>query len=326
VSIILTPFRHGRAQASVPHSEDTLRELCSDADTLVWVAVDEPGVDDFAMLQRALGLPELAVESAREGRQRPKLDTYDDCALIVAYAALVKNHSSRRRLRLTELSLFMGRGYMMTVRSDATPQDDALRHRLTSTEGRPLRSSTALVHAALDSIVDDYFGVTEDIDQRIEAIDRQAYEGLDNAQLARAFALRRDLVRLRRVVGPLREVLNGMVRREGGVLDDSVDEHLRDLYDHVITVYEDLEMARDLLAGDLEAHLSAVSNRMNSIVLKVSAWAAIIAVPTVIASIYGMNFKNMPELGWSIGYPGALLLMAFAAVALYLAFKRQHWL
>jgi magnesium transporter len=325
VNVILTPFRDGRAQAASPCTEQELRDLLADGSALLWIDADEPGSDDFAMLHRALALPELAVESAREGRQRPKLDTYDDCALIVAYAALARNHTARPLLTLTEVSIFVGRRFALTVRSGATP-DDALRRRLTSTEGRPLRSSTALAHAALDSIVDDYFAATEDIEQRIEAIDQQAYGGLDDAALARAFALRRDLVRFRRVVGPLREVLNGMVRREGAVLDDSMDEHLHDLYDHVITVYEDLEMARDLLAGDLEAHLSAVSNRMNSIVLKVSAWAAIIAVPTVIASIYGMNFRNMPELGWSIGYPGALLLMAFAAVALYVAFKRQHWL
>ena len=200
------------------------------------------------------------------------------------------------------------------------------RHRLTSRNGRALRSSTALAHAVLDFIVDDYFVATEDIERRIEDLDLQAYTGLDDKGVQRAFALRRDLVRFRRVVGPLREVLNAMVRRDSGVLDDSVDEHLRDLHDHVVTVYEDIEMARDLLAGDFEAHQSAVSNRMNEIVLKVSAWAAIIAVPTVIASIYGMNFRNMPELHWSVGYPGALLLMVAAAVSLYLAFKRQHWL
>lgn len=314
------------AQASVSHEQATLTALRADPGALVWIDVDQATGAEFAALQRELALPELAVESAREGRQRPKLDAYDDCVLVVAYMARIADRGGRHRLRLDEVSLFVGRGFLLTTRLGKAPEHDPLRHRLTSTDGRPLRSSTALAHAVLDSMVDDYFAVIEDIEERIEDLDEQAYGGLDDAGVRRAFALRRDLVRFRRVVGPLREVLNGMARREGGVLDDAADEQLRDLYDHVVTVYEDLEMARDLLTGDLEAHLSAVSNRMNAIVLKVSAWAAIIAVPTVIASIYGMNFRNMPELHWSVGYPGALALMAAAALGLYVAFRRQHWL
>ncbi len=144
--------------------------------------------------------------------------------------------------------------------------------------------------------------------------------------MSEAFALRRDLARFRRVVAPMREVLTLMVRREGGILDDSIDEDLRDLYDHVITVHEEIEMSRELLAAALEGHMSVVSNRLNEVVLRVSAWAAIIAVPTVIASVYGMNFRHMPELHWSFGYPFALVLMVACAVGLYLAFKRQRWL
>jgi magnesium transporter len=317
MAITLTPFHDGRAGPSAVADEEALGGLRRDPDVLLWIDVDEATDDDLALLERELQLPQLAVESAREGRQRPKLDTYEDCALLVAYAAHIRERAARKRLALTELSLFVGRRFLVTLRREASPKDDLLRHRLAATTGRPLRSSTALAHAVLDSIVDDYFGVLEDIEERIEDVDRQAYQGLDDQGVARRF---------RRVVGPLREVLNGMVRRQGSVLDDTVDEHLRDLYDHVVTVYEDIEMTRDLLAGSLEAHLTAVSNRMNEIVLKVSAWAAIIAVPTVIASVYGMNFRHMPELGWSLGYPGALVLMLGAALALYLTFKRKRWI
>ena len=253
MTITLTPFRDGMAHDAEPYDEATLRSLRGDPDVLLWIDVDEATADDFATLERELDLPELAVESAREGRQRPKLDTYEDCALIVAYAARIRDHAARRRLRLTEFSLFVGRRFLVTVRTDAAPKDHPLRHRLIATGGRPLRSSTAMAHAVLDSIVDDYFVTLEDIEQHIEDVDQQAYQGLDDKGVARAFALRRDLVRFRRVVGPLREVLNGMVRRQGSVLDDTVDEHLRDLYDHVVTVYEDIEMTRDLLAGSLEA-------------------------------------------------------------------------
>lgn len=325
MTILVTRFKDGLAQEPEEADGDKLHTFVAAGHGLVWFDVDAPAADDFEMLRRELRLPELAVESAREGRQRPKIDNYDDCALVVAYAAKMGN-GAHHRLKLNELSLFVGRDFLLSVRQAAAGDEDPLRRRLTATEGRPLKSSTALAHALLDTVVDGYFTTMDDIERRIEDIDRKAYGGLDEAQMRKAFGLRRDLVRFRRVVSPLRELLNTMVRREGGVLDDTVDEHLRDLYDHVVTVYEDIEMSRDLLAGDLEAHLSAVSNRMNEIVLKVSAWAAIIAVPTVIASIYGMNFVHMPELHWRVGYPGALALMTAAAVGLYAAFRRQHWL
>ncbi len=325
MSITITPFRDGEAEESQDVDQAGLRELRADPDVLLWIDVADPVEGELDTLQRELQLPELAVESVHEGRQRPKIDSYDDCALVVAYEA-VMGGNGKHRLRLSELSLFVGRRFLVTVRAAAPVDQDPLRHRLTATEGRRLRSSTALAHAVLDTTVDAYFVALEDIEQRIETIDRKAYGGLGEADIQRAFGLRRDLVRFRRVVAPLRELLNAMVRREGGVLDDTVDEHLRDLYDHVVTVYEDIEMARDLLAGDLEAHLSAVSNRMNSIVLKVSAWAAIIAAPTVIASIYGMNFVDMPELRWRLGYPAALLLMLGVVVGLFFYFRRKSWL
>ena len=325
MSITVTVFRDGRAQEPQPFDEQALGRLRDDPDALLWLDDDEPSAEELDTLQRVLDLPELAVESVRDGHQRPKIDTYDDCALVVAYEVGVAD-APHHRLQLTELSLFVGHDFLLSVRSAKAPEDDVLQHRLTTTEGRRLHSSTAMVHALLDTVVDSYFSVLERMEQRIEDIDRKAYGGLGEHDIRRAFTLRRDLVRFRRVVAPLRELLNAMVRREGGVLDDSVDEHLRDLYDHVVTVYEDIEMARDLLAGDLEAHLSAVSNRMNEIVLKVSAWAAIIAAPTVIASIYGMNFIHMPELRWRIGYPGALLLMLGVVLGLYAYFKRRQWL
>ena len=193
---------------------------------------------------------------------------------------------------------------MLTVRPRPAFDDAALRRALTATEGRPLRNSSALAYAVLDHVVDAYFDVSDEIEARIEAIDERVWDGLTSDDLARAFALRRDLVRFRRVVAPLRELLTIVVRRERGVFDDTMDQHLRDLYDHVVTVHEEIEMSRDLLASALDGHLSVVSNKMNETVLKVSAWAAIIAVPTVIASIYGMNFVDMPELQLERRVPG----------------------
>jgi magnesium transporter len=325
VTITLTPFASGQAQAAVA-GVDQVGALLASPDALVWVDVVRPTPDELAALQADLDLPPLAVEDAVEAQQRPKVDQYERCVFVVAYEVHLDEAAPDARVQLGEVGMFVGERYFVTVRQDPPPADDALAHRLVMTQGHPLRTTTAMAHAVLDHIEDENFAVTEVVEARIEDIDDMVWSGIGEGELTRAFALRRDLVRFRRVVAPLREVLNVMVRHEGGVLDDTADEYLRDLYDHVVTVYEEIEMSRDLLAGALEGHLAVVSNRMNEVVLKVSAWAAIIAVPTVIASIYGMNFVRMPELRWHFGYPMALAMMVAAALSLYLVFKRKHWI
>lgn len=321
------PFVDGQA-SEARRLERGVAALTGEPGTTLWVDVTEPTDAQLDLLHEEFRLPDLAVEDVREGHQRPKLDQYQDCLLLVAYAAQLEEPQGdgTPRIALRELGILVGTGYLITVRHQPFFSTHELVHRVGSTAGRPLRSPTAVAHAILDHVVDGYFEMMETIESSIEEIDEKVWTSPDESFLPSAFALRHDLVRFRRVVAPLREVLSVMVRREGGVLDDTVDEQLRDLYDHIITVYEDIEMSRELLAGALEGHLSVVSNRMNEVVLKVSAWAAIIAVPTVIASIYGMNFAHMPELRWSYGYPMAVALMLAAAIALYLAFRSRRWL
>ncbi len=319
----MTAFVDGQAQAPRV-AEAGFARAPRAAGEILWLDVEQPSEDELLLLEAELTLPALAVDEVRAAHQRPKVNQYEDCVLIVHYAA--RYAPGDESLSFSEIDLFVGRDYVLTVRPRPAFDDAALRRDLTATEGRPLRNSSALAYAVLDHIVDAYFDVSEEIEARIETIDERVWDGLTSDDLARAFALRRDLVRFRRVIAPLRELLTIVVRRERGVFDDTMDHHLRDLYDHVVTVHEEIEMSRDLLASALDGHLSVVSNRMNETVLKVSAWAAIIAVPTVIASIYGMNFVDMPELKWSAGYPGALTLMAAAAVALYAVFKRRGWL
>jgi magnesium transporter len=323
VSITPIPFVEGRALAPGTTLEEARRSH-GRREVLLWLDVAEPDAEELRSLGEELDLPELALEDLREGNQRPKVDQYEDWVLIVAYAASFG--AADERVSLNEVDVLVGRDRLVTVRQRPALGPTYLRERVTATGGRPLHTSTALAHAVLDGIVDGYFAVTDEIESRIEALDDRVWDGLGRDDLTRAFALRRDLARFRRVVAPVRELLTIVVRREHGVLDDTMDEHLRDLYDHVVTVHEEIEMSRELLASTLEGHLSLVSNRMNETVLKVSAWAAIIAVPTVIASIYGMNFRDMPELAWRGGYPAALGLMATAALALYVTFKRRGWL
>lgn len=324
MSIAVTTI-DARRRPLAPLPLERVGELAAHPETLVWLDVTEPTPEELAALKTALDLPSMAVEDAVEGRQRPKIDHYDACVVVVAYAATLGDDTGAA-IAIHELELLVSRRWVLTVwQSD----HGAVRHYRDAVLGghrSTALTTTALAYAVLDEVVDGYFDVLDHLQERIEEVDEAVWSRTDDADLTRAFALRRDLARLRRVVAPMREVLTLAARREGGVLDDSIDEQLHDLYDHVITVHEGIEMSRELLATALEGHMSVVSNRLNEVVLKVSAWAAIIAVPTVIASVYGMNFRNMPELHWALGYPFAVALMVVCAVGLFLAFKRQRWL
>ena len=300
-------------------------ELADHPGVLLWVDVTQPSLDELAALETALALPSLAVEDAREAHQRPKVDHYDGCVVVAAYSATL-DAPDAPGISFHELQLFVSRRWVVTIRHDPFPDVETVRHRICAPGGPSQPTTTTLAYTVLDEVVDSYFAVLERLQERIEEVDDTVWSRADDIDLTEAFALRRDLARFRRIVAPMREVLTVMVRREGGVLDDSADEQLRDLYDHVITVHEEIEMSRELLEAAVEGHMSVVSNRLNEVVLRVSAWAAIIAVPTVIASVYGMNFRHMPELGWGLGYPFALALMVVCAVALFLVFKRQRWL
>ncbi len=320
---VTTIDARGRPLAPLPL--ERVGELTAHPDTLVWIDVTEPTSEELAALKATLALPSMAVEDAMEGRQRPKVDHYDGCVVVVAYAASLTD-GDESAIAFHELELLVSRRWVLTVWQSPHAEIRRFQTAATGSKRPAALTTTALAYAILDEVVDSYFDVLDHLQDRIEQVDEAVWARPDDADLTEAFALRRDLARFRRVVAPMREVLTVAARREGGVLDDSIDEQLHDLYDHVITVHEEIEMSRELLAAALEGHMSVVSNRLNEVVLKVSAWAAIIAVPTVIASVYGMNFRDMPELHWAFGYPFALALMLACAVGLYLAFKRQRWL
>ena len=314
-----------RRRPPAPLPLERVGELAAHPEALVWIDVTEPSREELTALAKALDLPPLAVEDAVEGRQRPKVDRYENCVVLVAYAATLGDGSDGM-VSLRELEILVSRRWVLTVWQGPSARIDRFREAvLTDTRPAALTPS-GVAYAILDEVVDGYFDVLEHLQDRIEAIDEAVWSRPDDADLSEAFALRRDLTRFRRVVAPMREVLTVTARREGDVIDDVIDEELRDLVDHVVTVHEEIEMSRELLVAALEGHMSVVSNRLNEVVLKVSAWAAIIAVPTVIASIYGMNFRHMPELAWTYGYPFALGLMVGCALALYLAFRHQRWL
>jgi len=321
----VTTYRNGRRVAE-PLPLERAVEVSREPGAFVWVDLPHPHEDVLESLQNSFGLHPLAVEDAVHARQRPKIEQYEGFFALVAYAAAV----SDARIELHEITAYIARDFAITVRHEESDYLADLRTRLDhAPEELTNYAGGFFAYALLDHVVDGYFIAVDELQDRVEALEERLVYGpraSTGTGLEDAFAARHDVILFRRAVAPLREVLNVLMRRDETVLAAELDDYVRDLYDHVVRISEDLDTARDLISAALDAHLSVVSNTMNEVVLKVSAWAAIIALPTVIASIYGMNFVRIPELHWHFGYPYALTLMAGSSLALYASFKRRHWL
>jgi magnesium transporter len=322
MTLLTTIIRDGSLQ-SIELPFDEISDVLQRGDTLVWVDVTRPSAVELLQLQEEFDLPPLAVEDAVEAHQRPKIHRYERSLFAVAYGASM----SLGGIHLSEVGMFVAPLFVITVRHDPILDIEPVRRRL-ETAPRDLQQRAAFIaYAMLDHLVDGYFDVLEEVEDRLADLEESLMQDRPEAgDLSATFQLRRDIVSFRRVVAPLREVLNTLLRRDETGLGPELDEYFRDLYDHVIKVYEELDVGRELLSAALEAYMSVVSNRLNNVVLKVSAWAAIIAVPTFIASVYGMNFRHMPELRWGFGYPTAILAMLACAGVLYALFKRRGWL
>lgn len=316
-------FRERRCrQEPLPFHQ--ISDVLATGTDLVWVDVVTPTEDEIGQLAEEFSLPPLAVEDALEAHQRPKIDRYSNCLFAVAYGASIVGG----RLQLSEVGLFAAPSFAITLRHQPALNIDRVVERLRSCPEELAEGGAFITYAVIDHVVDGYFEALEYLQDEIVETEERLLgpSSSGDADLPAVFQLRRDIVHFRRVVAPLREVLNTLLRRDESVLGAALDDHFRDLSDHVIKVYEELDMGRELLAAAVEGHMSVVSNRLNNVVLKVSAWAAIIAVPTFIASVYGMNFHRMPELHWSFGYPFAGALMIFVGVLLYSLFHRRNWL
>ncbi len=319
-------FRDGVPVDEAPALDHVADAVASGDGVFVWVDLPAPDPDALATLEKQFSLHLLTIEDVTHEHQRPKIEEYDGYFYLVAYGV----ESGHERLRLHELSIWVSRSWAITVNHTRPDLTGDLHKRLARDPEQMKVGGAFFTYALLDLIVDAYFPAVDRLLDRIERLEEELVFKENAAEAGTgqqtAYRARRDVIYFRRAVAPLREVLNVLLRNDNVILQHDLETYVRDLYDHVVRVSEDLDTARDLTSAALDAHLSVISNRMNEVVLKVSAWAAIIALPTVIASIYGMNFRVIPELHWGWGYPYALSLMAVSGGGLYAYFKRRHWL
>ncbi len=302
---------------------DRAREVDTSDGRFVWIGLHEPDQELLHTVQQRFGLHDLAIEDALRAHQRPKLEIYGDTLFIVVRTASLQD----RKIQCGETHIFAGRGYVVTVRHGSTTAYKEVRMRCEGAPKMLMLGEGFVVYSIMDFIVDNYFPILEELESEVDALEDAVFSrtsGRPNVE--RIYEVRHELLLLRRAVQPLQEMCNRMMRFDVPLIDQTMHPYFRDIQDHVIRLVESIDDLRDLLAAALEAHLLLSSVEQNNIIKIFSVAAVVLMPPTLIASIYGMNFKSMPELEWRYGYATAVGLMVIAAVLPYLFFKWKKWL
>ena len=289
----------------------------------VWIGLHEPSEELLRQIQEEFGLHDLAVEDAHNAHQRPKMEEYGDSLFIVLRTARLAESGPE----FGETHVFVGPRYVVTVRHGPSLTYADVRARCESTPHLLAKGPGFVLYAIMDFVVDHYFPIVDDFEERLQALEDEIFDGnFDRGTTGRIYELKRQLVSVKRAVSPLIDICNRLVRFDMAFIPETTRPYFRDVYDHVVRINESIDSLRELLTTALEANLSLVSVQQNEVTKKLAAWAAILAVPTAIAGIYGMNFEHMPELGWRYSYGVVMGMIVATCGVLYWRFRRSGWL
>jgi magnesium transporter len=317
-------YRGGRLAAQ-GFSVEQISDHLDDEGATVWLDLRDPDHEDLAVLQQEFGLHPVAIEDALVDRERPKIDRYRTHLFLTAYSARLDSGSGE--LATSEIAAFILPRALITIRKDDGLDIGKVVDRWDASPDLAVHGVGYLLHGLLDYIVDGHFEAVQALDDEVEGLEDNLFSQttMDLQVQKRSFELRKSLVVLRRVVLPMREVLNTVMRRDMRHVDEDLMPYYQDVYDHVLRATEWTESLRDLVTTILETNLTIQGNRMNIITKQVTGWAAIIAVPTFITGFYGMN---VPYPGFSdhVGFIVALVIMLGSGVLLYLVFRRRDWI
>ena len=323
-------YRGGRREECGDLSETlaTLRAPGAPDEDFLWVGLKDPGPDEFDVIVSELDLHPLAVEDARSGDERAKIETYGESAdSFFAVVKTLRYLEATSDIETGEVVVILAPHIAVTLRWGEVAPLAGLRQRLEEHEQALLRRGpVSVLHGVLDTVVDTYVEIDDEVAKDLSEIEADVFGGGNRTQSTTIYRLKREVLELRRAAAPLRLPLQTLADDEGPVHDPEMRLHFRDVSDHLQEVLQDVESFDSLLSDVLSAHLSQIGVQQNSDMRQISAWAAMIAVPTLIAGVYGMNFDHMPELHWAFGYPLALLVMAVAVGLLHRSFRRSGWL
>jgi magnesium transporter len=320
IKIILHAGPDGPVTGTQLHDLD---EIIKDEHTTVWVDVIDPTPEEIARVGQKFEFHPLALEDVERGGQRPKIDQYDGYQFIVFYGLTTESD----RCRSHEVDIFVGKHFMVSFHDSHLPVigDTAERWRSNvATLGN--RGTGFLLYSLLDALVDGYFPVLDDISERADRLEETIILQGQPALQAEILQLRRELLMVRRVAGPERDVMNVLVRQDPPLYGRKEIAYFQDVYDHLLRITDSVDIYRDILSSVLDANLSMVSYTLNVVVKRLTSSSIILMSMSLIAGIYGMNFIFMPELDWRLGYPFALGLMALVAVVEVGIFRRIGWL
>lgn len=307
-----------------PASLQETYEACRAQRGIAWIGLSQPTPAEFASVAQEFGLHELAVEDAIKAHQRPKLERHGHTLFVVLKAA--RYLDPQEMVDFVEIHVFVGADFVVTVRHGDTPILAAVRRRMEQNPELLRRGPQAVLYAILDRVVDDYAPVVAGLENDIDEIETEVFGGNANVS-RRTYELSREVIEFQRAVKPLPAMLGNLIAgfEKYGVAPE-LHGYMRDVEDHAIRIQEQVAAFRELLQNILSVNLAMVGLQQNDEVKRISAWAAILFAPTLIGTVYGMNFDHMPETSWQYGYPIALVLMAATCLGLYLVFKGRDWL
>ena len=314
-------YEDGRKVADI--SREEISEYLKRPESFVWVALKDPTSAEMEQMREEFGLHRLAVEDALHGHQRPKIEGYGDILFTVVHIPELHNGA----LDIAELDIFAGPNFILTVRERTEQGFTAVRQRAEA-EPNLLRHGAGFVfYALVDNVVDRYFPVVDALEVELENLEEQIFA--DNApreSIQSLYRLKHKLMVMRHAVEPLIEVTHKLYGGRVPMVCVGVQDYFRDVYDHLLRISTQLDGLRDMVTTALSVNLTMITLAENEVTKRLAAYGALVAVPTMIAGIYGMNFKNMPELDWALGYPLTLLLMFGLDAWLWVKFRKTGWL
>jgi len=314
-------YQEGKKLADIP--KEAISDYLKRPDCFVWVGLKDPAPAELEEMQEEFDLPDLAVEDSRHGHQRPKIEEYGDSLFAVLQAVEMRGEE----LHVGEVDIFVGPNYVLSVRRDTERGFADVRARSENEPDLLMNGAAYVLYALMDKVVDRYFPVLEVLETELESIEEQIFvRNTARSNIEALYALKRKLMTLKHAVDPLMEAVGKLYGGRVPRICAGMGEYFRDVFDHLQRLHASIEGIRDMQTTAIQVNLGMISLNETEVTKKLAAWAAIIAVPTMLAGIYGMNFKYMPELEWTFGYPLTIAVMVAIDAYLYVRFKKTRWL
>lgn len=316
-------YQEGKKLSDIPVAE--ISDYLAMPDTFVWVALRDPDASELAEAKEEFHLHELAVEDAARGQQRPKVEEYGDS--LFAVIQTVELVEGERELHVGELDVFVGPNYVLSSRRNTTHGFLGVRERAEREPHLLAQGSAFVLYALMDAVVDRYFPVVDQLESELETIEANIFaNGAQRANIERLYQLKARVLTLRHAVMPLTEALGRLYGGRVPALCVDTQDYFRDVHDHLVRIASTLDTIRDTISTAIQVNLSMVAIDESEVNKRLAAWAAIFAVFTAFAGVWGMNFKVMPELEWKWGYPMAVAVMVLVCLYMYRRFRKSGWL